>query len=120
MNKKLGELRAASEKELNEKILVLRGDIAKEKAINASGTRPENPKKIKKLKKTIARALTILAQKQNKNKPLKKIEQKTTHTFENQAKSKDSAGTAKTKFLPQKTEQKASKPEIKKNKEGKK
>ena len=48
-----------SEKELTQKKAELRKDLMRLKSQAASGTAPENPGKIKEIKRTIARILTI-------------------------------------------------------------
>jgi len=62
--KTLGELRGIAPAELKEKMAGLKADLAKERAVIASGTRPENPGKIRKLRRTLARILTILREKE--------------------------------------------------------
>jgi large subunit ribosomal protein L29 len=52
--------------ELEEKIVELKQDLAKEKATIASGTKSENPGKIRKLRRDIARTLTVLNTKEKK------------------------------------------------------
>lgn len=56
-----------------EKVAELKTELAKEKALVASGTRPEKPGKIKSIRKTIARILTIIKEKE---KTVKKEKQK--------------------------------------------
>jgi large subunit ribosomal protein L29 len=48
-----------SQKEKKEKLEELKTEYSREKAAVASGTRPENPGKIRELRKTIARIITI-------------------------------------------------------------
>jgi len=64
--KKLEEFRSQSVEELKEKMLSLKADLAKERALISSGTRAENPGKIKKMRKNIARILTIISQKKKR------------------------------------------------------
>lgn len=52
-----------SQEEIQEKLNQLRNELAKEKSHIASGTRPENPGRIREIRKTIARILTIQKQK---------------------------------------------------------
>ena len=52
--------------ETTAKVAELREELAKEKAVVAGGTRPENPGKIGNLRRTIARFLTITREKELK------------------------------------------------------
>ncbi|MFA4907995.1 MAG: 50S ribosomal protein L29 [archaeon] len=61
--KRTGPLRELGQNELMEKIVQLRSEMARERAINASGTRPENPGKIRKIRRENARILTIMGEK---------------------------------------------------------
>ena len=63
---KASEIREMSATETGEKLAQLRKDLAKERATIASGTRPENPGKIRAMRKDIARMLTILNEKERK------------------------------------------------------
>jgi len=65
---KVKEARGMSTEELNEKLQQLKTELASEKGATASGTRAENPGKIKEIRRTIARILTIL----NERKRVKK------------------------------------------------
>ncbi|MBU2100079.1 50S ribosomal protein L29 [Candidatus Micrarchaeota archaeon] len=69
--KKAKELRELSLEELEEKVTLMKNELAKEKTQISSGTRAENPGKIKKIRREIARTLTIINQK-NKLKEQKK------------------------------------------------
>ncbi len=60
---KFKDLLKISEKELNEKALGMKQELAKEKAVIASGTRSEKPGKIRKIRRDIARVLTALKEK---------------------------------------------------------
>lgn len=62
--KKTAEIRELTAAEIKEKAAGLRRDLAKEKAVIASGTRPENPGKIRSIRRDIARMLTILKEKE--------------------------------------------------------
>ncbi|MFH1234716.1 MAG: 50S ribosomal protein L29 [Candidatus Diapherotrites archaeon] len=62
--KKTAEIRELATAEIKEKAAALRRDLAKEKAVIASGTRPENPGKIRSIRRDIARMLTILKEKE--------------------------------------------------------
>jgi large subunit ribosomal protein L29 len=57
---------------LHEKVAELRSELAKEKALASGGTRPENPGKIKSIRRAIARILTIAREKE-----IEKEEEKT-------------------------------------------
>jgi len=54
------KLRAMSNEELKKRITELKTEIIKERATVASGARPDNPGKIRKLRREIARCLTVL------------------------------------------------------------
>ncbi|PIU21098.1 MAG: 50S ribosomal protein L29 [Candidatus Diapherotrites archaeon CG08_land_8_20_14_0_20_34_12] len=60
---KASELRTMNALELEAKLRILKIELAKERAVIASGTRPEKPTKIRNTRKDIARILTILNQK---------------------------------------------------------
>ena len=68
---KAAEIRAMGEAEILEKLASLRKELAKERATIASGTRPEKPTKIRKIKRDIARILTILNEMENKKEQSK-------------------------------------------------
>lgn len=53
------EIRALSLEEQSAKLAELKKNLSKEKGLVASGTRPENPGKIRDSRKTVARILTI-------------------------------------------------------------
>jgi len=61
--KRLAILRDNSVEELEGKLIDLKNDLSKEKAMVASGTRAEKPSKIKNTRRQIARILTIVAEK---------------------------------------------------------
>lgn len=52
--------------ELQKQVVELKQELAKEKATVASGTRSENPGKIRKLRRDVARILTVLKTKGEK------------------------------------------------------
>ncbi|MCS4541587.1 MAG: 50S ribosomal protein L29 [Euryarchaeota archaeon] len=54
-----GKIREMSPEEIDEKIKELRTDLARIRASIAAGGPPENPGRIRALRKTIARLLTI-------------------------------------------------------------
>ena len=60
---KINEMRAMSILEARKQISELRTELAKERAVAAGGTRPENPGKIRGIKKKIARLLTVINEK---------------------------------------------------------
>jgi len=53
------EIRGMSDKDLTKQLKDLRSDLLKQHAISATGGAPENPGKIRELRRTIARILTI-------------------------------------------------------------
>ena len=55
--KKMDELRGLTQAELESKLMDLRAELAKERSLVASGTRPENPGKIRATRRTIAKLL---------------------------------------------------------------
>lgn len=66
---KAKEVRGLGSEELETKLVELKEDLAKQRGQIASGTRPENPGKMKPIRKTIARILTIQqSRKQNREK----------------------------------------------------
>ena len=60
---KKNDLRELGKEDLEERLAELSTELAKERAMAASGTRPEKPAKIKNLRKGIARMKTFLHQK---------------------------------------------------------
>lgn len=62
------EIRDLSIVEMDEKIAELRNELLRERSLVASGGVPENPGKIKEIKRTIARILTIKSQKEGVSK----------------------------------------------------
>jgi len=66
MTLKHQELLKMSERELNEKAIELKQELAKERAVIASGTRSEKPGKIRKIRREIARILTAMNVKNKK------------------------------------------------------
>jgi len=63
MTLKTKELAAMTKEALMAKAIELKQELAKEKATVASGTRSENPGKIRKLRRDIARILTAMTAK---------------------------------------------------------
>ena len=62
--KKLAVLRDNSVEELEAKLVELKNELSKEKAMIASGTRAEKPSKIRNTRRQIATILTIINEKQ--------------------------------------------------------
>lgn len=58
------EIRDLGAEELEEKLSELRNELLREKSMIASGGAPENPGRIKEIRRTIARILTIKSQKE--------------------------------------------------------
>ncbi len=56
---RIKELREKTTEELEKIEKELRGEIARERSAVKSGAKPENPGKIREMRKTIARILTI-------------------------------------------------------------
>ncbi|MFH1224788.1 MAG: 50S ribosomal protein L29 [Candidatus Diapherotrites archaeon] len=63
MPRKIDELRDLAGEELEARLVGLRADIAKERALAASGTRAEKPAKARNMRRMVARILTILKEK---------------------------------------------------------
>ncbi len=66
MNKKLNEIRGMGDKELIIRLTELTNELAKEKAVKSTNTRPENPGKARKLRRSISRIRTIQTEKELK------------------------------------------------------
>lgn len=66
MTRKHSELKSMGTSTLTEKAIELKQELAKEKAIVASGTRAEKPGKIRKIRREIARVLTEITAKNKK------------------------------------------------------
>lgn len=54
------EMKTLSNDELNEKLSQIKAELSHERASIASGTRAENPGRVRELRRTIARILTLL------------------------------------------------------------
>jgi len=65
---KKNELKQMNEKSIQEKMVELRRELIRHNAQVSMGTSPENPGKIREIKKTIARMLTLI-----KNKPKEEV-----------------------------------------------
>lgn len=63
MKIKNSELRKLGTQELNNKLLQLKKDLLKINAQIAAGTVPENPGNVVNVKKTVARIMTIMTEK---------------------------------------------------------
>ena len=64
---KFKELRTLPKEELEKKLAELRMGIMKDNTQIALGTLPKNPGKVKVLRKTVARILTLLGQKEKQS-----------------------------------------------------
>ena len=53
------EIRGMSDEQVEKQLRDLRNELLKERAITATGGAPENPGRIRELRRTIARILTI-------------------------------------------------------------
>ena len=60
---KINEMRAMPVSEAERQVAELRAELARERAVAAGGTRPENPGKIRGVRKNIARLLTVINEK---------------------------------------------------------
>ncbi len=65
------EIRSRRKGELDEKLGQLKAELSREKAAIASGTRAENPGRVRELRRTIARILTILHEKETQTQGVK-------------------------------------------------
>ena len=65
---KIKELRSMDDKTIATRLTELRNELISLNAQVAMGTAPENPGKIKEIKRTIARILTVQKQKEGENK----------------------------------------------------
>lgn len=63
---KKNELKDMNSEEIDERIIELRKELMNARAKSASGVAPDNPGKVKEIKKTIARLLTIKKMRGNK------------------------------------------------------
>jgi large subunit ribosomal protein L29 len=62
------EIQDLSIEEMNEKLAELQAELLRQKSMIASGGAPENPGRIKEIRRTIARILTIKTQKEGVTK----------------------------------------------------
>jgi len=84
MKIKAKDIRKMNEKQIMEKMLEVKKDLMKANSQIAVGTVPENPGQVKQMKKTIARMLTILTEKQKEPKQEKKPVKETKEEIKNQ------------------------------------
>ncbi len=61
---KVKELRKKKQEELKKMLLELRSELMRLMSQKASGVRPENPGRIRSIKRDIARILTVLREKE--------------------------------------------------------
>tara|TARA_Y100000310_G_C20556192_1_gene750624 strand:- start:718 stop:1077 length:360 start_codon:yes stop_codon:yes gene_type:complete len=77
---KMQKIRELDQGSMKEKLVTMRSDLAKEKALVASGTKSEKAGNVRNTKKTLARMLTVLRerelglQRSSKKAPVKKPE----------------------------------------------
>jgi large subunit ribosomal protein L29 len=65
------EIRSLSKSELDEKLGQLKAELSRERAAIASSTRAENPGRVRELRRTIARILTITHEKETQKQGVK-------------------------------------------------
>ena len=65
---KIREIRSLGSEELKDRLKQLKSELSVEKGSIASGTKPENSGKIKEIKRTIARILTIMHEREGGKK----------------------------------------------------
>lgn len=76
MQKKLTEIRAMSEAEIMAKVSTSRAELLKVKALIAGNTRPENPGRVRKLRREVAKMLTINNEAKQKKEAKKEVKKK--------------------------------------------
>lgn len=64
---KIKEIRGMSKEDLNSKIEDLKKDLIKQNAQISTGTTPKSPGQVRQIKKTIARILMVLSEKERTN-----------------------------------------------------
>lgn len=74
---KKNDFEQMNEKILNEKLVELKKELMKYNAQRSSGTPPENPGKVREVRKTIARIYTKLSQKKEAPKEEPKVVKET-------------------------------------------
>jgi len=78
---KVKDMRSLTIEELETKMLEVKAELSKEKGSISSGTKAENPGKIRNLRRTIARILTVIKEKQmQKEKEEKKTKKEVKKT----------------------------------------
>lgn len=65
---KPNEIRDMSLEEMEAELAELRSELARERAVAAAGGSLENPGRVKELRRTIARVLTIMKEEQTKRR----------------------------------------------------
>jgi len=70
---KVKEIRVMSNEDTNSKLVELKKELMKNRAQVASGTTPKSPGQIKKIRKTIAKILTVTKEKLSNNQIIKKV-----------------------------------------------
>ncbi|MBN1940607.1 MAG: 50S ribosomal protein L29 [Candidatus Diapherotrites archaeon] len=73
---KAKEVRQLGLAAVQEKLFHFKEELSKERAVLASGTRPENPGKIRALRRDIARAITIINEKKKAGETIEKPKEK--------------------------------------------
>ena len=63
MTKKTAKIRDQSIAELESNLVDLKSELAKEKSLSVSGTKAEKPSMIRKMRRDVARILTIIKEK---------------------------------------------------------
>ncbi len=76
MTKKLEALRGHNVSELEDQMVELKTELAKEKSLSVSGKKSEKPSKMRNLRRTIAQVLTIIGEKNKANKIQKNVRKK--------------------------------------------
>lgn len=66
MTRKTKELKEMANEDLAKRLKELKKELVKENAQVATGATPKNPKKIRDLRKNVARILTIMKQREEK------------------------------------------------------
>ena len=66
MKLRIKEIKSMAVEDLNARLEELRKDLIKQNAQIATGTTPKSPGQIKQMKKTIARILTVMKNKESK------------------------------------------------------
>ena len=73
---KISEIRGLGKEEIKEKLKGAKKELRKERSVIASGTRPDNPCKIRSIRKNMARMLTVIREKElNEEKDIASMDQ---------------------------------------------